>query len=128
MAAIAGKETKPEIAVRKFLFHQGFRYRKNVKGLPGKPDLALPKYKALVFVHGCFWHGHSCKKAALPTSNTEFWKDKIQSNVERDIRHKIALEKAGWRVIIVWECEINGKDKFLKKMETVAEEIRCATL
>ncbi len=128
MAAVAGKETKPEIAVRKFLFSQGFRYRKNVKELPGKPDLVLPKYKALVFVHGCFWHGHGCKKAALPTSNIEFWESKIQSNIVRDVRHQADLEKAGWKVIIIWECEINGKEKFLKKMETVVEEIRSTTL
>ncbi len=85
MSKVSGKETKPEIIVRKFLFAQGFRYRKNDKRFPGKPDIVLPKYKTAIFVHGCFWHGHqNCKKSALPQTNYEFWKNKIQRNTERD--------------------------------------------
>lgn len=84
MSKISGKETKYEILVRKFLFEKGFRYRKNDKRLPGRPDIVLPKYKTIIFVHGCFWHGHYCKAAKLPETNKEFWENKINSNIERD--------------------------------------------
>lgn len=112
MASVSGKETKPEIAVRSFLFRQGFRFRKNVKSLPGKPDIVLPKYQTVVFIHGCFWHGHNCKKAARPTSNTEFWNAKIQGNIDRDKRVKNELKKSGWMVLTVWDCELKNKERF----------------
>ena len=97
MSKISGKETKPEILVRKYLFAHGFRYRKNVKKLPGKPDIVLPKYKTIIFVNGCFWHGHeNCKKSALPTTNTEFWKEKISANVIRD--KKSLLNCIAWGI------------------------------
>jgi len=109
MSKIAGKETKPEILVRKFLFANGFRYRKNDKRYPGKPDIVLPKYKTVIFVHGCFWHGHNCPAGKLPETKKEFWKNKIQGNIERDKKNKIELEKKGWRVITIWQCELKNK-------------------
>lgn len=110
MSKITGKETKLEILVRKYLFAQGFRFRKNVKELPGKPDIVLPKYKTVIFVHGCFWHGHKgCHKSALPSTNTKFWKEKISKTVERDKVKATELEKAGWNVLTVWQCELQPK-------------------
>ncbi|NPA44737.1 MAG: DNA mismatch endonuclease Vsr [Chlorobi bacterium] len=109
MSKISGKETKPEILVRKFLFANGFRYRKNDKRYPGKPDIVLPKYKTVIFVHGCFWHGHNCPAGKLPETRKEFWKNKIQGNIERDNKNKIELEKKGWRVITIWQCELKNK-------------------
>lgn len=109
MAGISGKETKPEITVRKFLFKQGFRYRKNVKSLPGKPDIVLPKYKTVVMIHGCFWHGHSnCNKSSMPKSNVDFWKAKIDSNILRDKKTEVQLKKLEWKVIKVWECQLKN--------------------
>lgn len=94
MSKITGKETKPEILVRMYLFSQGFRFRKNAKELPGKPDKVLPKYKTVIFVHGCFWHGHyACPKAELPSTNTKFWKEKISKTVERDKKKYVNLNK-----------------------------------
>lgn len=111
MSKISGKNTKPEIIVRKALFAKGFRYRINYKNLPGKPDIVFPKYKTVIFVHGCFWHSHlGCKDAHLPKSNIEFWAKKISSNVERDKRNVNDLIDLGWYVIIVWECEIKKKN------------------
>lgn len=124
MALIFGKETKPEIAVRSFLFRQGFRFRKNVKSLPGTPDIVLPKYLTIIFVHGCFWHGHNCKRAARPTSNIEFWNSKIQNNIDRDKRVKKELRKLGWKVIVIWECGLNNKKNFEKSMSRLVLQIR----
>lgn len=112
MASITGKETKPEISVRSYLFRQGFRFRKNVKTIPGKPDIVLPKYQTIIFIHGCFWHGHNCKKATRPTSNTEFWNTKIQGNIERDKQVKSELKKIGWKILTVWDCELKSKERF----------------
>lgn len=107
MSKILSKNTKSELTLRKALFAKGFRYRVNDKKLPGKPDIVLPKYKTVIFVHGCFWHKHeACKYAYTPKSNTEFWIDKITSNVERDKTNTEKLSVAGWKVIIVWECEV----------------------
>jgi DNA mismatch endonuclease (patch repair protein) len=109
MSRISGKETKPEILVRKFLFSKGFRYRKNVKKLPGSPDVVLPKYRTVIFVNGCFWHGHeSCRKANLPTSNNEFWRKKILGNKERDINNTSELRRLGWSVVVIWQCELRN--------------------
>ena len=108
MSHIRGKNTKPEIAVRKALFRLGFRYRINVKSLSGHPDIVLPKFKTAIFVNGCFWHGHeNCKKATLPKTNTEFWKDKITYNQRRDKENISKLQNDGWNVIVVWECELS---------------------
>ena len=124
MSKISGKETKPEILVRKFLFAQGFRYRKNDKRLPGKPDIVLPKYKTLIFVHGCFWHGHqNCKKFALPQSNHEFWKDKIQKNIERDKSKQKELKKLGWKIITIWQCQIKSRESVEKALKQTVKKI-----
>lgn len=107
MSCIKGKGTKPEEIVRKYLFSHGFRYRKNDKRLPGTPDIVLPKYKTVIFVNGCFWHGHEgCKYFVWPKNNAEFWKAKILQNIERDKRDFERLENAGWKVIVVWECSL----------------------
>ena len=109
MSKISGKETKPEVLIRKLLFAHGFRFRKNVKELPGKPDIVLAKYKTIIFIHGCFWHGHEdCRKAALPATNTEFWKEKIGKNIERDQKDIRILESLCWKVIVIWQCEIKN--------------------
>lgn len=127
MSKIANKETKPEILVRKTLFKKGFRYRKNVKELPGTPDIVLSKYKTVVFINGCFWHGHSCKKAALPTTRIEFWTEKIGKNKNRDLRNIVDLENEGWNVIIVWQCEISNKNLLNLKIEELSKAIKKET-
>ena len=102
-----GIVTKPEELVRKFLFSQGFRYRKNDAKLPGKPDIVLPKYKAVIFVNGCFWHGHEgCRYFVWPKNNAEFWKEKITGNIQRDKHNHQLLANQGWRVIEIWECQL----------------------
>lgn len=107
MSQIRGKNTKPEELVRKYLFSQGFRYRKNDSRLPGKPDIVLPKYKTVIFVNGCFWHGHEgCHYFVWPKNNAEFWKNKISGNIYRDQKNYNALAELGWKVIVVWECEL----------------------
>ena len=112
MSQIKGKNTKPEELVRKYLFSQGFRYRKNDKKLPGSPDIVLPKYKTVIFVNGCFWHGHEgCKYFVRPKSNEDFWKNKIETNIARDKKKTEALEALGWNVIVVWECELKTQNK-----------------
>jgi len=110
MSRVRSKDTKPEILVRKFLHKNGFRYRLHVKDLSGKPDIVLPKYKTVIFIHGCFWHGHEgCKKASLPKTRTEWWTDKIQKNAANDQNVEITLLDLGWRVIKIWECELKSK-------------------
>ena len=112
MSCIKGRDTKPEEMVRKYLFAQGFRYRKNDKRLPGAPDIVLPKYKTDVFVNGCFWHGHmDCKYFVWPKSNPDFWKKKIETNIARDKKKIVELETLGWKVIVVWECELKKQLK-----------------
>lgn len=107
MAAIHGKDTKPEMLVRKFLFSRGFRYRLNHPRLPGHPDLVLRKYRTVIFVNGCFWHGHNnCKYFRLPRTNVEFWKNKIERNKKRDHEEQIRLAAMGWHCITVWECQL----------------------
>lgn len=107
MSQIRGKNTKPEELVRKYLFSQGFRYRKNDSRLPGKPDIVLPKYKTVIFVNGCFWHGHEgCRYFVWPKNNAEFWREKITSNILRDARNHQLLCEHGWRVIVIWECTL----------------------
>ena len=107
MSRIRGKDTKPEELVRKYLFSQGFRYRKNDARLPGKPDIVLPKYKTVIFVNGCFWHKHEgCKYFVWPKNNADFWKKKIESNVARDAKNYQQLESLGWKVLTIWECEL----------------------
>ena len=111
MSRIRSTNSKPEDIVRKYLFSKGLRYRKNVKTLPGKPDVVLTKYKTVIFVNGCFWHGHQgCRYFVMPKSNTEYWNKKIAGNVERDRNVIVQLEELGWNVITVWECQLK-KDK-----------------
>lgn len=110
MSRIRGKNTKPEMLVRKYLFAHGFRYRVNVKKLPGTPDIVLKKYRTVIFVNGCFWHGHEdCKYNHLPKTNTEFWEAKIKKNKERDVQKYWLLRHAGWHVIQLWECQLKSK-------------------
>ena len=106
MSHIRSKNTKPEELVRKYLFSQGFRYRKNVKTLPGCPDIVLPKYKTVIFVNGCFWHKHDCPRFVWPSSNEDYWIPKINANVERDRRTQALLQVEGWNVIVLWECQL----------------------
>ena len=119
MSAIKSKNTKPEIAVRKLLHSMGFRFRLHRKDLPGSPDIVLPKYKTVIFVHGCFWHRHeNCKYASTPKTRSEFWESKFEGNIKRDKINQTNLIKLGWKIIIVWECELKKthylKDLFLK--------------
>ena len=124
MAAIRAASTKPEQTLRCALWHRGFRYRINSKRLPGTPDIVLPKHRTVVFVHGCFWHGHKdCKYYTVPKTNTEFWMAKVARNQERDQEVWRKLEAKGWRVIIVWECELK-KAVLEDTVNQVAEEIR----
>lgn len=122
MSRIKGKETKPEETVRKYLFSEGFRYRKNDKDLPGKPDIVLPRYRTVVFVNGCFWHHHDCQYFVWPKSNAEFWRDKINRNVERDKSNTDKLQLAGWRVIVIWECMLKKEKQHT--LQQLANEIR----
>jgi len=109
MAGIRGKDTKPEMIVRRALHARGFRYTLHNRKLPGSPDLCFPKYRAVIFVHGCFWHGHECRLFKLPKTRTDFWVQKIEANRARDLRSENALKKSGWRVTQVWECQIKAK-------------------
>ena len=121
MSRIRSKNTKPELIVRKFLFSKGFRYRINVKNLPGTPDIVLPKYKTVIFVHGCFWHGHEgCRYFVIPKSRTEWWQKKIQRNIDLDYENTNKLINFGWKVIGVWECQLKPKEKikFLNELIT----------
>lgn len=112
MSHIRSKDTKPEQLVRQALWHNGYRYRLHVKGLPGKPDIVLPKYRTVIFINGCFWHGHErCKYYVIPKTNTNFWLDKINSNKARDARDEAALVEAGWRVVTIWECELKNETR-----------------
>ena len=125
MSRIRGKNTKPEELVRKTLFSKGFRYRKNDKRLPGTPDIVLPGYRTVIFVNGCFWHGHDkCRYFVVPNTNTDFWLNKIGATRERDQRDIAALEAQGWRVITVWECQLRPgqRDETLKKLPDIIRE------
>ena len=123
MAAIHSSSTKPELKLRRALWSLGFRYRINEKDLPGKPDIVLPKYRTVVFIHGCFWHGHKgCKYYTVPKTNTEFWTAKVTRNLQRDQEVWRQLEAKGWAVIIVWECELK-KYRFEDTVNSVAAEI-----
>jgi DNA mismatch endonuclease (patch repair protein) len=123
MSRIRNKDTKPETAVRQYLFSKGFRFRKNDKRYPGKPDVVLPKYRSVIFVHGCFWHHHEgCKNATTPKSNTEFWLQKFARNQANDKKHEEQLVQQGWNVITLWECELE-KD-FEGTMEKVIKNLQ----
>ena len=121
MRAIRSKDTVPEIAIRKALHAQGFRYRTHVSALPGNPDIVLRRYRAVVFVHGCFWHGHDCGLFRAPTTRPAFWKDKIRRNRERDAEAQRSLRAGGWRCLTVWECAFRGPDR--RKFAMLVDEI-----
>jgi DNA mismatch endonuclease (patch repair protein) len=108
MAAIKGSNTKPELAVRSALHRAGLRFRLHRKDLPGRPDIVLPKYKTVIFVHGCFWHRHGCANSVMPKTRREFWEEKLEGNRRRDSRQQRALRSAGWRVLVVWECAVRS--------------------
>ena len=119
MSRIKSRDTKPELIVQKFLFNKGFRYRVNDKRLPGKPDIVLPKYKTVIFIHGCFWHGHkNCKYAPTPKTRTDWWQAKIDTNKKRDIVNYRLLRSLGWKIIKIFECELKTKnrEKVLNKL------------
>ncbi|MES2429354.1 MAG: very short patch repair endonuclease [Bacteroidota bacterium] len=118
MSKIKGKNTKPEIILRSHLFRQGFRFRIHQKKLPGNPDIVFAKYKTAIFVHGCFWHYHKdCKEGRVPSTNSKFWKEKLEKNIARDEKQIELLRQMGWGVLVVWECEIE------KKLEHVVQKI-----
>ena len=120
MSRIKGKNTKPEMLVRKYLFAHGFRYRLNVKDLPGKPDIVLPKYKTVIFVNGCFWHGHKgCKYFVIPKTRTDWWLNKIKDTQKRDREAEVQLNVLGWKVITIWECELKPG-----KVQTTLESLK----
>lgn len=120
MSLIRSKETKPEVFVRSVLHRLRFRFRKNVKNLPGKPDIVLPKYKTVIFVHGCFWHQHKgCRRATIPKSNTDYWIPKLKGNVKRDRQHKKDLEAQDWNVAVIWECEAKKADDLIEKLKAI---------
>lgn len=120
MSGIRGRNTKPEILIRSLLHRRGFRFRLHVRNLPGKPDIVLPRYHAVIFVHGCFWHGHDCPLFKWPKTRPKFWREKIERNREHDKQTHEALITAGWRVSVVWECSIRGAGK---DVETVAQSL-----
>lgn len=123
MSRIKSKDTKPEIIVRSYLFSKGLRFRKNDKRYPGSPDIVLPKYNTMVFVHGCFWHLHDgCKYAIMPKSNVDYWKKKLYKNKERDEQNQKELKEMGWNVIIIWECQLK-KDKQKQTLEELYDQI-----
>jgi DNA mismatch endonuclease (patch repair protein) len=123
MSKIRGKDTKPEILVRKFLHHNGYRFRLHVKDLPGKPDIVLPKYKTVIFVNGCFWHGHKeCKYFILPKTRTEWWENKINGTIDKDMKSRDILISKGWKVTEVWECDLK-KNKVDVTLENLLIEI-----
>ena len=120
MAAIRSRDTKPEMVVRRFLFSKGLRYRVNDHKLPGSPDIVLKKYKTVIFIYGCFWHGHDgCKYYQLPKTNVDFWRHKITMNIARDYSNNVDLKLAGWHVIRIWECEIKTKAKRKNTLEAL---------
>jgi len=124
MSRIRSKDTKPELIVRKFLFSHGFRYRLNQKNLPGKPDIVLKKYKTVIFVNGCFWHGHkNCKYFRLPKTRTNFWLKKIENNKKNDIKNFKQLKDGGWQIFSVFECELK-KEKQIKTLNKILQKIQ----
>ena len=125
MSNIRSKDTKPEMIVRRYLHQNGFRYRLHMKDLPGKPDIVLPKYNVVIFVHGCFWHRHqNCKYATTPSTNRKFWNNKFSINIQRDQRNMDLLKDSGWNIIIFWECAIrNNREKnLIKLIETIVKK------
>ncbi|MGR9168619.1 very short patch repair endonuclease [Rhizobium sp. KDH_Rht_773_N] len=124
MAGIRSKNTKPEIVLRKGLHAAGFRFRLHDRKVPGTPDMVFPKWHAVIFVHGCFWHGHGCRLFKWPATREEFWREKIGRNITNDVRHQAMLAEAGWRVGIIWECATRSKAGQQQMVKTVADWLR----
>lgn len=122
MSHIKARDTKPEVKVRKYLFSQGLRFRKNDRRFPGVPDIVLPKYKTMVFINGCFWHVHNCKYFSLPKTNRDFWLEKLENNKKRDKLIYLKNQNMGWKIIVIWQCEIKG-DLFVHRMEQLIQQI-----
>lgn len=124
MSRIRSKDTKPELLVRRFLHKNGFRYRLHVKNLPGKPDIVLPKYKTVIFIHGCFWHGHEgCKYYVVPKTRTEWWVEKIEKNKSNDVKAESTLISTGWHILNIWECDIKSKQNFASWSGNLLKEL-----
>lgn len=118
MSRVKGRDTKPEILVRSFVFRMGFRFRLHLRDLPGTPDIVLPRHSKVIFVHGCFWHGHrGCPRSKRPATNENFWNTKLEGNIKRDKRYRRELRRLGWKTLVVWECEIKSPQKLLRKLE-----------
>ena len=118
MSRVKGRDTKPEILVRSFIFRMGFRFCLHRRDLPGTPDIVLPRHGKVIFVHGCFWHGHKrCPRSKRPTTNENFWNNKLDGNIKRDKRYRRELRQMGWKVLIIWECETKSPEKLLQKLE-----------
>jgi len=125
MSKVKSKDTGIEKIVRSSLHRLGFRFRKNVRSMAGRPDIVLPKYKVVIFVHGCFWHGHQgCPKSKLPATRNKFWSDKIEANIERDQRYIRQLQKEGWRLAVVWECSLKNKESTKNTIENLSDWIK----
>lgn len=123
MGRVKSRNTKPELLVRSMIHRMGFRFRLHRKDLPGNPDIVLPKHRKVVFIHGCFWHGHEgCPRSKRPTTNIEFWNKKLDQNIERDKRFQRLLKESGWDVLVVWQCETNKPDELLRKLERFLHE------
>lgn len=117
MSRIKGRDSKPEILVRSIVFRMGYRFRLHRRDLPGTPDIVLPRHGKVIFVHGCFWHGHNrCRKSKRPTTNETFWNKKLDNNVKRDKRYRRELRRIGWKVLVIWECETREPDRLLKRL------------
>lgn len=123
MSRIRSVDTRPELSVRRYLHAAGLRYRLHDRRLPGRPDIVLPKYGAVVFVHGCFWHAHTCQKGRVPSSRSDFWEQKFRANTDRDRRNKRKLRAAGWRVFTVWECSLTGKERAARTLAGLVSRI-----
>jgi DNA mismatch endonuclease Vsr len=126
MALIRSKDTKPELLVRKALWAEGIRFRLHVRGLPGKPDIVLPSLRIAIFVHGCYWHGHSCQKGRIPKTNGLFWEEKFSTNKARDRRNRAQLRRDGWKVVVVWECSLSTIPKRARSLEKLLDFLRAA--
>ena len=127
MSHIKGKNSKQELIVRRYLFSKGFRYRLHSNRLPGKPDITLTKYRCVIMINGCFWHGHDeCKSSRIPSTNKKYWKEKIAQNKERDEIVTKNLNRIGYKVIIVWQCQLSGKNKMITTLESIADDIKKA--
>jgi DNA mismatch endonuclease (patch repair protein) len=122
MSAVRGKNTAPELLVRSTLHRLGYRFRLHRKDLPGTPDIVFPARRSVVFIHGCFWHGHKCRRGSLPTSNADFWQRKIAGNRERDGRAQKKLKQQGWRVLTVWQCETKNEAKLVKRLSRFLDQ------